>query len=382
MDVTRKHRRDVCGEVTAADHVGGAVEHEVSAGVAHDRAFDAVMEAEQTHVGRVFGQAHLSEQGREPVTDLGDMSKTTDREPHAGHLHVFGARCGEHDDAGVHREEWVGHRRALVIAGDDEHRAAGVGDASKRREGILDDPRRHPGMVEHVAAVDHDVYLATERGRERLVIAGQEVIAPAPTANAGAPDGVEAEVGVRDEEDAHTEHMHSIRRRDSPHLILIRATLDRPMKLDKDVFVALAAIVWCDGEVSEKEAQALLRAASAWGIVGDEYAEIERCTRTRVPLEIVSQLNLAQDTRLLVYALGAWLTKVDGVVVPTEGAILDQLAASLNLTEEERAMAQSDGMLVAAFQGGGTRRDVIAVAREIEERATMAFDQTMRLKRP
>ena len=151
------------------------------------------------------------------------------------------------------------------------------------------------------------------------------------------------------------------------------------MKLDKDVFVALAAVIWCDGEVSDKEAQALLRAATAWGIEGEDYQAVERCTKTRVPLDILSTLELERDARLLVFALGGWLTKVDGVVVPREGLMLDELASHLELSEEERTMAQSDGMLVAAFMGEGTRRDVISIAREIEARATEAFDQTMPL---
>jgi hypothetical protein len=154
------------------------------------------------------------------------------------------------------------------------------------------------------------------------------------------------------------------------------------MKLDKNVFVALAAIAWSDGDVSEKEAEALLRAARAWSLDDGELEEIERCTRERVPIDSISNLELGRQERLLVYALGAWLTKVDGVVVPNEGAVLDRLGVALGMTEDEREIAQSDGMLVAAFMGEATRRDVIGIAREIEARATEGFEQTMKVKVP
>jgi tellurite resistance protein len=154
------------------------------------------------------------------------------------------------------------------------------------------------------------------------------------------------------------------------------------MKLGKDVFVALAAVVWCDGKVSDNETNALLSAASAWGIEGDDFAEVQRCITQGVSLDIIMKLKLEQEARLLVFALGAWLTKVDGVVVPTEGAMLDRLAASLKLSPEERMLAQSDGMLAAAIMGQTTSGDVVAVAREIEAHANAGFEDTVRFQVP
>lgn len=146
--------------------------------------------------------------------------------------------------------------------------------------------------------------------------------------------------------------------------------------------MALAAVAWSDGEVSDNEARALLRAASAWGVSADDYAEVQRAVREGVTFDVIATLQLEPDARLLVYALGAWLTKVDGVVVPTEGAMLDRLAEALALSEDDRALAQSDGMLAAAIMGETTSGDVVAIAREIEARATAGFEDTVRVQIP
>ncbi len=154
------------------------------------------------------------------------------------------------------------------------------------------------------------------------------------------------------------------------------------MKLGKDVFVALAAIVWCDGEVSPKEAESLLRAAKAWGVAGADYVAIQRCTSERVELDIIAELDLERDARFLVYALGAWLTKVDGVVVPAEGAVLERLAEALDLSDEERRIAQSGNVMAAAIMGESVSGDLIAIAREIGARAGAGFEDTVVPQQP
>ena len=65
-----------------------------------------------------------------------------------------------------------------------------------------------------------------------------------------------------------------------------------------------------------------------------------------------------------------------------EGAMLDRLATSLKLSPEERTLAQSDGMLATAIMGQTTSGDVVAVAREIEARASAGFEETMRFQVP
>lgn len=150
------------------------------------------------------------------------------------------------------------------------------------------------------------------------------------------------------------------------------------VKLGKDVFIALAAVVWSDGELVEAEAKALLQAARAWGLAGEELAEVERAMREHVPLERVGELDLAGDARLLVYALATWLTQIDGVVVPTESETLAQLGVLLDLTEEDRALAATESVLSATMLAGATgHKDVLALAREIEARAEDAFAETV-----
>jgi len=60
-----------------------------------------------------------------------------------------------------------------------------------------------------VAAVDHCVHVARQGRRERPLEAGEEVVAPAAALHARPRGEVEAEVGVRDEEDPHADrHAH------------------------------------------------------------------------------------------------------------------------------------------------------------------------------
>lgn len=153
------------------------------------------------------------------------------------------------------------------------------------------------------------------------------------------------------------------------------------VKLGKDVFIALAAVVWSDGELVQAEANALLQAARAWGIAGDELADVERALREHVPLQRVRDLDLAGDARLLVYSIAAWLTQVDGVVVPTESETLAQLASLFELTDDDRAVAATESVLSATMLAGATgHKDVLALAREIEARAEDAFAETMALE--
>ncbi len=152
------------------------------------------------------------------------------------------------------------------------------------------------------------------------------------------------------------------------------------MKLDKNAFIALAAVVWADGEAAPTEAAALLKAATAWGVAGDELAEVERALETRLPLSKLAELGLTGDGRLLVYSIAAWLTQADGVVVPRESEILEQLAGLLGLSADEREHCTTQPMIAASFIAGSSGRcDVLAIAREIEALAKHGLEDTLKL---
>ncbi|MFI5300953.1 MAG: hypothetical protein ACHREM_22960, partial [Polyangiales bacterium] len=70
--------------------------------------------------------------------------------------------------------------------------------------------------------------------------------------------------------------------------------------LGKDVFLALAAIGWADGNLDRDEADAIARAALESGLTIDEVSAIEAATKSPVDLETFSKSKLAPLERLFV----------------------------------------------------------------------------------
>lgn len=111
------------------------------------------------------------------------------------------------------------------------------------------------------------------------------------------------------------------------------------MGLGKDVFVALAAVVWADGRVTPEEAAALVRAARVSGLSGADLLAVEHATRTPTSLDALDVAALEPDVREYVYALATMLARADGVVVEEERAVLHALGDKLDLDAEARERA-------------------------------------------
>ncbi len=111
------------------------------------------------------------------------------------------------------------------------------------------------------------------------------------------------------------------------------------MALGKDVFVALAAVVWADGRVTPEEAAALVRAAQASGLAGADLLAVEHATRTRTSLDALDVAALDPDVREYVYALATMLARADGQVVEEERVVLQALGDRLGLDGEARERA-------------------------------------------
>lgn len=110
-------------------------------------------------------------------------------------------------------------------------------------------------------------------------------------------------------------------------------------RLGRDVFLALAAIGWSDGELDAKEGDAIVRLAVDEGLELDEIGELEEATSTPVELESVNWHRMTKTDRLFVYAVAAYLTRVDGKLDPRESAALDRLGGLLAIPEAPRAQA-------------------------------------------
>ena len=80
---------------------------------------------------------------------------------------------------------------------------------------------------------------------------------------------------------------------------------DQPARLGRDVFLALAAIGWADGNLDPEEADAIVRTASEEGLDIDTIAEIEAATKQPVDIGIIDRKGMSKEDRLFVYAVAS-----------------------------------------------------------------------------
>src|SRR6185437_14903726 len=111
-------------------------------------------------------------------------------------------------------------------------------------------------------------------------------------------------------------------------------------RLGRDVFMALAAVAWSDGDVDPREADAIVRAA------------LEEAIRERVDLSVIDRSQLTKADRLFVYAVASWMTRVDGAVDARERDALRKLGDLLKIPEAPRANADAIALEIAEVSEG------------------------------
>lgn len=145
-------------------------------------------------------------------------------------------------------------------------------------------------------------------------------------------------------------------------------------RLRKDVFVALSAVAWADGELHADEADAIVRAAVDEGLSLEEIADIEASTKSRVDLGSIDRAGLAKEDRLFVYAVACWIARMDGKVTPEESAALAALGERLGVPERPRVQAEAIARQIAEMPEGDrpARYDLAALRRILGERLRAA----------
>lgn len=140
------------------------------------------------------------------------------------------------------------------------------------------------------------------------------------------------------------------------------------------MFIALAAIGWADGHLDEDEADAIVRTAMEEGLELDEIAEIEAATKKRVELDVIDRSNMTKADRLFVYAVAAWMTRLDGVVTAEEQTALDQLGDLLKVPKVPREHADAIAKEIAELPEGDrpSRYDLHGLRGTIQERLEAA----------
>ena len=144
-------------------------------------------------------------------------------------------------------------------------------------------------------------------------------------------------------------------------------------RLGRDVYVALAAVGWADGQLDSEEADAIVRTALEEGLELSEIAEIEAATKVRVDLGVVDRSNLSKEDRLFVYGVACWLTRLDGVVTEAEQTALHQLSAALNIPEKPRGVVDGIAQDIAnQSDDRPSRYDLMGLRRAIGDRLKSA----------
>jgi uncharacterized membrane protein YebE (DUF533 family) len=123
-------------------------------------------------------------------------------------------------------------------------------------------------------------------------------------------------------------------------------------RLGRDVFIALAAIGWADGHLDGEEADAIVRTALEEGLELEAIEEIEQATKSPVDIGVLDNANLSKEDRVFVYAVAAWMTRLDGNQDPKELEALAKLGDALKLPEGPRRGADHLAQEIAMLPEG------------------------------
>ena len=186
MDMPGENGGEVGRDVAPANHIRRSRERKVAR--SYGRAFDAVVNAEKSMFGFVIAPVGLADECRELRPHiLALVWEARERDSDASDVHAERARDIEDVDVRVRQESRVWKPRPLMVARNDEHGNAEVGDPPERLIRLMRDRRVGCGSVEDVAAVDDDIDTAREGRRERRRVVREE-IESAPSAPNPRPD--------------------------------------------------------------------------------------------------------------------------------------------------------------------------------------------------
>jgi hypothetical protein len=142
--------------------------------------------------------------------------------------------------------------------------------------------------------------------------------------------------------------------------------------LGLDVYVALAAVGWADGELTRQAADAILRTAAEEGLDIEALQKLEEAVRNRVDVGVVDRMNMSKSDRLFVYAVASWITTLDGEASVRTKEALTQLASTLGVPEVPRARADEVLRELASEADRPERFDLRALRDTLDERLDAA----------
>ncbi|MBW2526066.1 MAG: hypothetical protein JRI23_17935 [Deltaproteobacteria bacterium] len=143
--------------------------------------------------------------------------------------------------------------------------------------------------------------------------------------------------------------------------------------LGRDVYLALAAVGWADGQLTGEAADAIVRTALEEGLPFEDVADIEEATKHPM-MEVgeINRMNMSKADRLYVYAVASWIAELDGKVSDKEKDALAALGEALGVPEAPRRHADDIVREVAAHADRPDRFDLLTLRRTLSDRLEQA----------
>lgn len=142
--------------------------------------------------------------------------------------------------------------------------------------------------------------------------------------------------------------------------------------LGRDVYLALAAVGWADGQLTDEAADAILRTAAEEGLGLEDLEQIRLAVGTPTDVGVVDRMNMSKADRLYVYAVASWIASLNGDVSEAEEQALAKLGAALGVPEAPRRRADEIMREIAAQDQRPDRFDLRALRDTLAQRLDAA----------
>ncbi len=142
--------------------------------------------------------------------------------------------------------------------------------------------------------------------------------------------------------------------------------------LGVDVYLALAAVGWADGQLTREAADAILRTASEEGLDLTQLAQIEEAVQTPVDVGVVDRMKMSKSDRLYVYAVASWIAALDGSPSTAAQDALQKLGEALGVPEVPRKHADEIMREIAGQELRPERFDLTTLRHTLDERLDAA----------
>jgi hypothetical protein len=137
--------------------------------------------------------------------------------------------------------------------------------------------------------------------------------------------------------------------------------------LGRDVYLALAAVGWADGQLTSEAADAIVRTALEEGIELDVVSEIEAATKKPIDVGVVDRMRMSKSDRLYVYAVASWIAALDGSPGEKAQGALKKLARELGVPEAPRVHADAIMREIATQDDRPARFDLRTLRRTLDD---------------